>query len=443
MKVSFHGAFALIALSSGLTPCSAILLRNGNKADGDSEAEGLADFGGASETRALFRVDRVRDEGRAREILRHSPAGCVDFDPKKRVASFSVRPEDVFSSSKSTGHLPRILNSRGQGAGTRGVVCKDSSRVSTDYAIMVPTYIGHKRHYKRLVQSLETYVQGDLFELVSVFSSLEESKVIYEQCPACQSWIQRESWMTPKFDMRTLVFDYDYANRTTLLSKQTGELALDKFNYQCAKKLWALERLTQDRVILFDSDFTLIQPFNLPSMFSTYEHVLYETESRFPLDTMVLGSTNTLLNSSFTLFPLETPWIFTRSKTLQLVAYLKTHFGREDYYGHLLETNTTYFETVLYRLFILATDPEFYNVRPDIKRARRMHHHENFLFDMSLNSTERLWIEPPPIGISCVMQGKGQTCPSCHCNNCPMLLHNDRRGCVLNNENPTLKKGKH
>eukprot|EP00746_Dinoflagellata_sp_MGD_P158731 gnl/MRDRNA2_/MRDRNA2_86545_c0_seq1.p1 gnl/MRDRNA2_/MRDRNA2_86545_c0~~gnl/MRDRNA2_/MRDRNA2_86545_c0_seq1.p1 ORF type:complete len:309 (+),score=23.86 gnl/MRDRNA2_/MRDRNA2_86545_c0_seq1:128-928(+) len=266
---------------------------------------------------------------------------------------------------------------------------------------MVPTYPRHLPYYEKLVAS---YHDQALFEnqgvdFVTVFSSKQECRDMLSQCRSCN-----------KTHVEVMIFDHPYNN-------------VDKFNYQAAKKIWALDNMKQEHVLVMDSDFsfrpTLTQTPNFVDMARQYENVIYLTKSDFGLDVNVLENMNSLLDTQFDSFPLEPPWFFQKKHVTKLRQFLQSKWGTDDYVEMLLNGPTT-FEIVLYRLFLMKSAE---TGATHVETIQTQSPTPGFIFDRVLSEAERLSMNPPPITLRCDLASKDP------CNICWLQIHNDR-GCM-------------
>ena len=156
-----------------------------------------------------------------------------------------------------------------------------SVRHAVRHAVLTPTWAGHKTHFCTLLHSLvrnAAHAHGDdpvLF--LSVFSAVEDRTSILGQCPLPpRTPAQIRSVLT----LRSLVFRV--APRYVKLHNSRWDASARdnfKFNFQTAKKFWALSQVATltELVLVLDSDFVLVQRVDLREMIERYSSVVYLT----------------------------------------------------------------------------------------------------------------------------------------------------------------------
>ena len=185
-----------------------------------------------------------------------------------------------------------------------------SSTASDQHAVLVPTYSVHRSAFCLLLHSLLRNIRTETPLLfVSVFSTPKDRINILGTCGACSF-----NAVVDVLHMQSLVFSPPprFVNFKDKEDDYAGAKPnFWKFNFQTAKKLWALAQLRIDKALVLDSDFLLVQPVRLVPMIERYARVLFETTS-VPngLDEQVLRSANQLLGTQAKGFPMEPPWIF-------------------------------------------------------------------------------------------------------------------------------------
>jgi len=173
----------------------------------------------------------------------------------------------------------------------------------------------------------------------------------------------------------TLIFDVEYNNK-------------NKFNYQTAKKLWGLEILNYDNLLLFDSDFEFINPINIYDEAKKNGgniHITYYI--MIDIDKNVLNNANELLNINSTVFPLNMYWFINKELFTLFINYLKSRLNNSmNYNDYILYHSKIYFEIILYYLFIL----NFYTDKLNIIDYTYLSYKYRtyFLWDMNLNYDE-------------------------------------------------------
>ena len=223
--------------------------------------------------------------------------------------------------------------------------------------------------------------------------------------------------------------------------------------YQCAKKLWALSQLVAEKVMVLDSDFLLSRPVNLPQLMEAYARILFESDANNPIDKGVLLNVNRLLGTTYSIFPMDLPWIFEPKYVRELLAWLQTRFSRSaaarnlvpSRSGHLgidaiLKLKVHIFEIVLYNLYMLKTHRRHFARRLaprwSVEQRRDMARglSPGLLFEARLSLTERARYMPtPPPGTTRAAIAAGACCSDCW-----LLAHLDRSVCKLERSNPCL-----
>lgn len=221
----------------------------------------------------------------------------------------------------------------------------ESGEEQIRYAVLVPTYLKHSLYYCELLDSIYRRTErSDPFLLVTVFSTAAEQHLILTSCDACAG--------RPDIVMRALVFDLPY------------ERAPSHWNYQTAKKLWALAQIQAPRTLVLDSDFLIAgaNRTSLPRAIDAYARVDYCLKTRVLWSQVVVRETNGLLGSDFGDFPLDPPWIYERAVVHGLLRHLARAPGLSN--GSVVDTYDDMhvpralvhhpkplFEIVLYRFY--------------------------------------------------------------------------------------------
>lgn len=173
----------------------------------------------------------------------------------------------------------------------------------TSHALLVPTWSGHKEEFCTLLLSLvrNSYAVPPIL-FVSVFSTPEDRVSLLGACET------DPRAMTAALRMHSLIFQPPLR-----LLKQLRTRPHRKFNFQSAKKLWALSQMSTDVVLVLDADFVLTRPVDLCVQMTRYAAVLFYNY-RHPVvdsqDALVLREANMLLGTAATAFYMEPPWLF-------------------------------------------------------------------------------------------------------------------------------------
>ena len=319
------------------------------------------------------------------------------------------------------------------------------------HVLIIPTYEGHRVHFDALMNSIARHVVGDggAVRVAPVLSSVSEMQSLLKP-------------LRPRsnVELHPLLFDYPYRGSRGL--SRHGHL-LFKFKYQCAKKLWALSHLNYDHALVLDSDFVFGPvAVHLTSLINVHKRTLVPNPSDglMWIDQMVLRNVNELLDSKYTIFPLELPWVIESSLLGELLRFLVQKLSVSSVpalFVELMQKHTkVYFEVILYRLFVLAHAPGTYTQVVDEATLRRLRREYGrlvvgdpgpngtqvfrmappiFLFDMPLTQAERealnypftssyVWQEAPR-GLPTEQPSQpSQTGQSGGC--CSIRIHNDR-----------------
>ena len=317
--------------------------------------------------------------------------------------------------------------------------CSDITRPFSFYEfqdethiVLVPTYIKDGIKYCHLISSFirSRIFYSDRILFVTVFSSEKERDMILHNCLACYN--------NTNIILTSLIFDVSYV---AALLEGTHFTPIDnnKFNYQTAKKIWAVSQLPlQSKVVVVDSDCLFVNPtIDIRKQIDKRINLMYKG-SQVPskLDRHVFASSNKLIGSGesdYNVFTL--PWIVQPFHVRNLIEYLRIRLPQlQPSLRHILFDNKTdsnymttmhalalyseiVFEVVLSNKFILKTDPSYFKVVSVPSNTYQP------LF-------EYLWpvqIHPPIIAFTREQLHNGHCCPDCW-----VMYHADR-SCAMPN----------
>mmetsp|Transcript_61377 Transcript_61377/g.174325 ORF Transcript_61377/g.174325 Transcript_61377/m.174325 type:complete len:394 (+) Transcript_61377:43-1224(+) len=375
----------LLALSGLLGRAEGLHHSRGGGHDTLRAFEGPAPDDDLPELEGSLFVEPWTGSSEAHELLARSPASCFSVDEQSNITFYRLHPRDFYDHSTAA---PLQLYR------TETASCK-AATVYPQYGVMVPVHAEHKEYYKKLVASLKKHKPEIPIQLITTFTSLREAQIILGNCDECYA----ESGM----DMRTLVFN--------ILS-----YTVDKFNFQAAKKLWALEQATMDHIMVLDSDFVISQPINMKQVVNRYERVLFRTASTMPIDQEVLANVNQLLNTGFDIFPMELPWVYNQNMVTRLIASLKETWNTTSWVPELIWHQPRMFEIVLYNLWILKNEPSFFTTQIDTRPLVG----DTFIFEADMPDSKRMLLAAPPPGTTCRNQRIMK------CETCWIVAHSDR-----------------
>ena len=193
-----------------------------------------------------------------------------------------------------------------------------------DNIIIIPTYKHHFNRCRKLLNSIHNNIL-DLknINVFIILSSIEETKEFIHL-------LYSDNYI--KFKLNILIFDVEYTNMT-------------KFNYQCFKKFYGLLKLNYKYCFMLDSDFSFIKKTYIIRDIQKYKNKMFLNTPIINLDKNVLTKCNSVLQSKFQYFPLESPWIFEKEKILKLNEKINIK--------SLFSNKNRIFEIILYRLFLL------------------------------------------------------------------------------------------
>mmetsp|Transcript_9254 Transcript_9254/g.27375 ORF Transcript_9254/g.27375 Transcript_9254/m.27375 type:complete len:366 (-) Transcript_9254:130-1227(-) len=327
----------------------------------------------------------VRGTGRREgmRLLRKAPASCVTFDQAGNLTRFWISLRDIYNPGEPDGAAPYVAD---------GADCKNSS--TANYSIIAPTYIGHKDFFNSLVLSVKRHTPDVPVQFVSTFSSVEEAQDIIDSCSSC--------FTESSIEMRTLIFNVPYRHK-------------HRRNHLAASKLWAVSTVEAEHVLMLDSDFMFLRPINMAEVVQEYGRVLFKAASPAREDQQVLGSVNGILNTSYDFFPMELPWLYARSKASQLISFLQRKWGKRSWARALARHADPVVDIVLYNLFVLDTDRDFFTTQIDTRPVVG----DALVFRAGLQDSMRAAMLVPPPGTTCGSQRR-EACKSCW-----LQAHND------------------
>lgn len=233
--------------------------------------------------------------------------------------------------------------------------------------IICPTYINHLVHFKKLCNSIR-YISDEI-TFVIVFSSLFEAINIMNQVYPILN-------KNKNIKILTLIFDVEYNN-------------LNKFNYQCCKKLWALDILEYNNLLILDSDFEFINKINIYDEINNNSKTIHITNTYnllFDFDKKILDNINNLLNINSNIFPLNLYWFINKQLFKKFIDYLISKINTNDYINFILNSNNIYFEIVMYNLFLINFYKDTLNIIDYTELSIK--YQKYFLFDMPLINSE-------------------------------------------------------
>lgn len=285
------------------------------------------------------------------------------------------------------------------------------------HIVVVPTYIKDKVKYCNLVSSFirSRTLYSDRILFVTVFSSERERDVILHNCRACYN--------VTNIIMTSLIFDVTYDGS-------------NKFNYQSAKKIWAVAQLpSQSKVVVVDSDCLFVNPtIDMREQMGKIINTMYRG-SKFSKDTRdVFASATKLIGSvesDHNIFTL--PWLVQPFHVRNLIEHLRIRLLQiQPSLEHVFfdnRTNSNYmntmralalyservFEVVISNKFILKTDPTYFREVSVPSTTFQP------LFESLSTPEERAQIHPPIIALTREHLQRGNCCPECW-----IMYHVDR-----------------
>ena len=190
-------------------------------------------------------------------------------------------------------------------------------------AILIPTYIGHKKYFINLINSIIYNVCSE-YSINIIFSNIDECKQIMDDVPR----IFYEK-------MHIYIYNVEYKG-------------INKFNYQTKKKFFGLYIIPYEYCMIIDSDY-LFKKTNLDDDINKYKNIIFKNKYTIVLDKNILFNTNKLLNSNYDFFPLENPWIYEKNKFIDMYKYfISININIIDF-----DFDYNIFEIILYRLYCI------------------------------------------------------------------------------------------
>jgi len=283
------------------------------------------------------------------EFFKTSYASAVSYNSITKLAYFKVAPDFVKSS-------PKLEEAN-------GVMTIIKTRNAYD-GIIVPTYINHLNWFKKLCESL--YLVSDTFVFNIIFSSFNEAFTIMNDVfPALQNLKQIHT--------NILIFDEEYSSK-------------NKYNYQCAKKLWGLEMLNYENIVIFDSDFEFINKVNLSALIREKGNNIYvNSYSISGFDKQVIDNINALFSTDYQMFPLDMLWVINKHLFTGFMKYLSVL--KPDIFEFILLSQDLYFEIIMYRLYVITNFPDQFSFK-DINTLCKKYD-KKFMWDMPLTKGEQ------------------------------------------------------
>lgn len=231
--------------------------------------------------------------------------------------------------------------------------------------LICPTYINHLDCFIKLCASL--YLIEDEISFVIIFSSLHETVNIMNHVYNILNNYKN-------IKIVTLIFDINYDNS-------------NKFNYQCCKKLWGLDILNYNNLLLLDSDFEFINHINISNEIINKGndiHITNTYDMLIDFDKDVINNINELFNMNNNYFVLNLHWIINKELFNKFIIYLKSII--HNYEDYILHERRIYFEIMMYKLFILKYFRNSLNIIDYTELSLKYQRY--FLFDMPLDNNE-------------------------------------------------------
>lgn len=257
---------------------------------------------------------------------------------------------------------------------------------SFSHALLVPTHMKHIHYYCALLETIfERTAAGSPFALFSVFSSLRDQALISQACNVCS---ERRDIV-----MHSLIFPYSI------------RIASSRYNFQSAKKLWALSQVDAKCVLVVDSDHLFIGlETNVPAMMDAYRRVEYRgpVSPRDRLGQSAIRSSNQLLGTNFHDLVLDPPWIYRPKwvmEMLQKLARSESMFWSNstdsirDAIFTVLKYSAPVFEITLYRYHVRTDHPLYFNTQ--MIQPSPQYSASGALFEQPMSDAERALYNPP------------------------------------------------
>jgi len=309
----------------------------------------------------LFLVNNSRSFDECIDYLSNSYASAFSYDIENNICYFKI----IVDHTKSSCNLNMNMND---------IIHKINSKFITVFkkqvitnGLICPTYINHLKYFIILCKSLH-YIM-DKISFVIIFSSLKEAVTIMESVSSILNEYKN-------IEVVSLIYDVTYSNT-------------NKFNYQCAKKLWGLEILNYDNLILLDSDFEFINPINIFDEIRNNGNTLHITQTKemlIHLDKTILNNINNLLNINSNYFPLDLYWNINKELFSQFLSYLGSRIPNMNYNDYILNNDSIYFEIIMYKLYLHEFFPERLTIIDYTNLSNK--YKTYFLWDMKLNNEE-------------------------------------------------------
>ena len=249
----------------------------------------------------------------------NSQSSMVSFDLINMIGYFKINDENI-------GDINNLEDSEKKYyKNNQNFITLKKKYIYKENIILIPTYINHFNYCIKLLKSNKKNILDlkkiNIFIILSSINELKEFIKI----------------LNFPININLLIYNVTYSNK-------------NKYNYQCFKKFFGLLKINYKYAYLLDSDFEFINNIYIIDDIQKYKNKIYMNKSDFYLDKMVLSNINKIIQTNFSIFPLELPWIFEKEKILEINnnINLKSLF---NYKGVI-------FEIILYRLYLLK---KYYN----------------------------------------------------------------------------------
>jgi hypothetical protein len=279
-----------------------------------------------------------------------SYASAVSYDSSSQLAHFKV--------------MPKFVKSAPNFEAKTAITTIIKNRIAYD-GILVPTYINDLKWFKKLCESLHLISDRVVFNII--FSSFDEAYIIMET-------------VFPSFQHLTniitniLIFDVEYSSK-------------NKFNYQCAKKLWGLEKLNYENIVIFDSDFEFINKVDLSALIQEKGDRIYvNSYSISCFDKRVIDNINAFFSTDFKMFPLDMLWVVNKNLFTEFMKFLRTL--KPDILEFFLNSQDLYFEIIMYRLYVISQFPGQFILK-DINNLC-VKYDKKFMWDIPMTKQEQI-----------------------------------------------------
>lgn len=192
-----------------------------------------------------------------------------------------------------------------------------------EHALLIPTYNKHKTHFINLINSIFENVTGT-FSINIIFSDNTDCVDIMDDIIIPKHLLDR---------VYIYIYNLPYTDDT-------------KFTYQTNKKFYGLLNIPYKYCMIVDSDFYFLKT-NLNDDINKYKNIIIKNIPILPFDIDVLKNINELLNTDYTFFPLELPWIYEKEKVINLNKFLL----KKNIDITKINLHKPIFEVILYKFF--------------------------------------------------------------------------------------------